>query len=117
MSDITVKLPIPAGSDAFFAKRNMMVTPVNESEASQLATSLEAIARVTRTNWKALSTLKQMVETKGASMADIAKTLDMLMEPNELASDQIETVRVLLGRSALVCRQSPDDDADGRILQ
>lgn len=72
---------------------------------------------VVQTNWKALSTLRQLIETKGARPEDISKTLDMLMEPNSVAREQIEAVRVLMGRSALVCRQSPDDQSGRRTLQ
>lgn len=102
MSEIVVKCPIPEGSVAFFAARDLMVTPLSELEAARLAANLEAVANVIQTNWKALSTLKQLIETKGARPEDIAETLDKLMKPNSLARDQIEAVRVLLGRSALV---------------
>lgn len=117
MSDVTIKIPIPAGRESFFAERDFMVMPISDAEAQQLAAALNALAKVTSLNWQTVSTLKQVVETKGAQLNDVSKTLEMLMEPNSIAKDQIEFVRVLLGTSARVGRLSPDQGSEGRTLQ
>jgi len=107
MTDLTIKLPIPEGKETFFAERDLMITPVNEQEAQQLAAALEALELVTKQNRKALATLDQLVETKGATVADIAKTLAMLREPNAIGLEQVQYVRTLLGRPARVGRLPP----------
>ena len=104
MRELIIRFEVSDQQAAVFARRDVLVTPVSDCEAGQLAVVLQDLADTCQLNWQSLSTLKQVLDSKGAEPVDIAKTLDMLMEPNRLAVGQIDYVRALLERSARVGR-------------
>ena len=104
MREIVIKLVVSDNQAALFADKDMMVTPLSEFEVDQFALALHALAETQELTMRSLRTLAEVVETKGAATADILKTVAMLLEPNRLAAEQVEYVRVILGRSARVGR-------------
>ena len=102
MPDINITIPVPDENAAFFAGRDMIVTPVTDREAMTLATGLDALEKVLTLNRKTLTTLRQAGETKSTTTTQIAKTLDMLIPQNVEAEKLIIDVRTILGRSARV---------------
>lgn len=108
MPEIIIKIEIAEDQAPFFEGRDMIVFPASDHEAGQLAVALQALADVVALNRKSIATLMQVLETRGSNEPDIARTLEMMIEPNRLAVEQIEFVRVLLGRSARVGRGSAE---------
>ena len=86
MPEITIKIAISDEMVALFEGRDMMVTPLSPVEAGQLAAALDAVHATAQANRKCLSTLQQVIETRGSDEPDIAKTLDMMIEPNQRAA-------------------------------
>lgn len=114
MATITISIPVPDDLARFFAGRDMIVTPGTDEEIEQFMIALVCLANAIETIRKALSTLQQLSETKGASAVHIGQTLDMLVEPCRLAGEYLEFIRVFLGRSARAGRMGP---MDGETLQ
>lgn len=108
MRELIIKIDISDEQAAYFEGLDMMVTPLSGHDAGQLAVALQALADVVALNRKSLATLMQVLETRGSNEPDIARTLELMIEPNRLAVEQIEFVRVLLGRSARVGRGSAE---------
>jgi hypothetical protein len=95
----TITIHIDNDIAEFFMSCDMMVTPGTDHEFQQFRNALAGLADAVGTVRKALSTLQQLSETKGANAFHIGQTLD---------------IRVSLGRSARVGRGGP---ADGKTLQ
>lgn len=104
MDEIIIKIEINDEQAPFFEGRKMIVFPVSDHEAGQFGVALKALADVVELNRKCLATLMQVLETRGSNEPDIARTLEMMIEPNRLAVEQIDFLRVLLGRSARLDR-------------
>ena len=115
MPDIIITVSVTDDQMAFFKERDMIVTPVSDFEAGQFAIALQAIADTQALNNRALRTLAEVAETKGATSADLMKTLTMLFEPNRIASKQIDYIRTILGRSARVGRINGQSGKKGRM--
>ena len=115
MKELIIAVPVEDDDVAFFIERDMIVTPVSDFEAGQFAIALQAIADTQALNNRALRTLAEVAETKGATSADLMKTLTMLFEPNRIALEQIDYIRTLLGRSARVGRISGQSGKKGRM--
>lgn len=107
MKYLTIKVGVSDKVAAYFAERDMMVTPVSEAERSNLGVALDAVENVLRLNCKCLATLREVEETKGIDLPHVSKTLNMMAEPNRLTLDQIAYIRTLLGHSAIVGRPGP----------
>ena len=82
-----------------------IVTPGNDLIFGQLGAALAGIADTQELTLRALGTLKEVQEIKGANPENIAKTIAQLAEPNRVALEQIDYVRTLLGKSVLVTGQ------------
>ena len=106
MPKFHLEIPVSEADAAAFAGCDMMVTPLSEGDQALPAQVLEALEATARANWSCVSTLLEVIETKGCDPAHIVKTLHMMQEPNRLAQGQIVFVRQVLGRSALVARLS-----------
>lgn len=110
MPDILIKVPVPDELVDVFAGRDLMITPLSEGEAKSLAIVLQSLADNLALNIRCLSTLQQVLETRASQEPDIAKTLVQMRGPNKQASDMLEWLRVLLGKSVRV-GQRPDRGA------
>ena len=115
MPELIIAVPVEDDDVAFFIERDMIVTPVSDFEAGQFAIALQAIADTQALNNRALRTLAEVAETKGATSADLMKTLTMLFEPNRIALEQIDYIRTILGRSARVGRINGQSGKKGRM--
>ncbi len=103
MREVYIKLLVTDESDLQF-----IVTPGNDLQFGQLGAALRGLAYTQELTLRALRTLAEVQETKGANPADIAKTVAGLIEPNRLAAEMVEYVRVLLGKSTLVSSDGPN---------
>ena len=104
MHEIVIKFAVSDARAALLSTRDMMVTPLNDFEAGQLAAALAGVAEVLAMVRKAHATLTEVMEARGKVDRDIRATVAKLHEPLRLGAEQQEYVRVLLGRSARVGR-------------
>lgn len=79
-----------------------MITPLSEAEAQSLAFVLQSLADNLALNIRCLSTLQQVLETRAIQEPDIAETLVQMRGPNKQASEMLEWLQVLLGKSVRV---------------
>jgi len=114
MRDVYLKMTISDERDIEF-----MVVPGNDLYFRQLAVALEQLAAANDATLKALLTLAQTVGTVGhLSGGDKAanhtlKTVAPLVERNTVAKDQIQFIRLLLGKSVRVQPEDPKTEVKG----
>lgn len=102
MRDLILNFCITEDKAAMYEGRNAMVVPLSDTETTGLRDYLNGIDAFTRLVAKALSTLDQVIETKGCDLAEIEKTLARLREPARGAVTLSDQVRKLLGRAIFV---------------
>ena len=100
MRNIIIALQVTEEYDLCF-----IVTPGNDLIFGQLGAALAGIADTQELTLRALRTLAEVMNTKGATSADIEKTVAMLLEPNRVSVEQIDYIRTLLGKSVLITGQ------------
>ncbi|ARE38354.1 hypothetical protein RGUI_0213 [Rhodovulum sp. P5] len=87
MAEATILVPIPEGMEAFMAERDMMVTPLSETEAVAFAECLD----------HAHKTLRAAAELPSPPSAEDWATWRALFAAGD---HQMDLVRTTLGRSA-----------------
>ena len=102
MAEILINLTITDAQKAEFADRDFLVIPLSVAEQLMLHDNLNTIRDVLAFNLKCLSTLQQVLESTGTKEPQIAKTLQMLMDPARGAVEIMTTVRALIDRAAIV---------------
>jgi hypothetical protein len=104
MREVKIVFQVSDEEAAQLLSRDMVVTPMSDFEAGQLAAALAGVAEVLAMVRKAHATLTEVMEARGKVDPDIQATVAKLHEPLRLGAEQQEYVRVLLGRSARVGR-------------
>lgn len=102
MPEILINLTITDAEKAEFADRDFLVIPLNVAEQLTLHDNLDTIRDLLAFNLKCLSTLQQVLESTGTREPQIAKTLQMMMDPARGAVEIMATARALIDRAAVV---------------
>ncbi|MFN4172145.1 MAG: hypothetical protein ACK4GW_10365 [Pseudorhodobacter sp.] len=100
--DVLIRLPLTEPEAAKFKGRWAMVVPLSEAEAAELRDKINLSQDTICKLAQALSTLHEVLETRGAGEADIRKTLAMWMEPARATEAMLDRCRELLGRAVFV---------------
>ena len=117
MRDILIRVALPEDMAAVLEhpKGVAMVVPMLEGEVAALRTAVRlthAFIQLTRRN---LSTLRQVLDTKGTAEPEIAATLDMLAKPAAEVAELHDKAMVLIGRGAFV--GGGDEEIKGGQMQ
>ncbi|MCX7299915.1 MAG: hypothetical protein NTX73_05980 [Rhodobacterales bacterium] len=97
MRDISINLAVTDEADLEF-----IIMPGSDMLFGQMGAALRGVDHTLIVTLKALRTLADLQETKGARPGDIAKTVASLREPNRLAKEQIEYLITLFSRAVRV---------------
>lgn len=102
MHNLILNLSLSDDEVAVFQDRNAMVVALSDNETAMLRNNVIGVQDFLAQNLKCLSTLQQILESTGDKEAQIAKTLNMLMEPARSALHLHGQSRELLGRAVFV---------------
>jgi hypothetical protein len=103
MRDVWIKLNLTEEEAAHFEGRTAMVVALNDEELVNLRSNIIGISDFLGFTLKGLRTLKQVHENATTTKdKQIAKTLDMLLEPADVAVELHNNTRKLLGRAVFV---------------
>lgn len=102
MRDVWIKLSLTEQEAAHFEGRTAMVVGLNDEELVNLRSNIIGISDFLAFTLKGLRTLKQVHEKATTKNKQIAKTLDMLLEPAATAVDLHDATREMLGRAVFV---------------
>ncbi len=107
MGQLTIYVAVDDDKMAIFNGRDLMVTPLSVAEQESLARGLASIANTLGVVRKSQATLGEATEDWAVLAPEVRNTIGMLPEPLRLAAEQLKSIRVMLGRSALVGWQYP----------
>ena len=108
MPQVLIAMEVTPEEHEAFRDRGALVVPLSwPAEAHELKACINGVDDFVRLVAKSLSTLAQVIETKGCDVAEIEKTLAMMMQPARDAVDLNDRCRELLGRAAFVDAVEP----------
>lgn len=102
MRDVIIKLSLDEEEAARFEGRMAMVLAVSEEEAAILRANIIAVHDFLKLVRRGTATLRQILETRSTMEPDIARTLDMLIEPAATADELHDLTRDCLGRATFI---------------
>jgi hypothetical protein len=103
MRDVWIKLSLTEEEAARFEDRTAMVVALSDEDMVHLRSNIIGISDFLGFTLKGLKTLKQIHENATTTKdKQTAKTLDMLLEPADVAVELHDNTRELLGRAVFV---------------
>lgn len=102
MRDLIIKFSGPDEEVERFDGRMAMVVAVSEAEAVVLRNNIVGVHDFVKMVRRVTASLRQILETRGTMEPDIAKTLDMLIDPAKTADELYDDLRECLGRAIFV---------------
>ncbi len=102
MRDLIIKLSIADEEAQRFEGRMAMVLAVSEEEAAMLRANIITVHDFLKLARRGTATLRQILETRGTMEPDLARTLDMLIDPAATADELHDRTRECLGQAKFV---------------
>jgi hypothetical protein len=102
MRDLTIKFSGTDEEVARFEGRMAMIVAVSEEEAALLRANLNGVHVFLKLVRRGTATLREILETRGSIEPDVAKTLEMLINPAATADELHDQTRELIGRAIFV---------------
>ena len=98
---ITVEFPEECAELLEHPEGLCLVLPMTSDEVVHLGNVINGIGRHLEFTLKLLRAMKEIAESKPASIGQIREMLDKLIEPAEGANEIFDGIRVLLGRAVI----------------